>query len=250
MTISSNYTAAGPITINKSDPTTPGTVALNGNITAATSLTVTGGAVTLAGANTFTGNDTINGGSLTVSGASATFGSGNVTVNAGSAAISAGVTNAILDSATLTLLGGGTANVADAGFISLAGGINEKVGSLVLGTTTYTSGTFGATGSGATNIFDEYFSGAGIITVQPAGLPGDYNNDGKVNAADYVLWRKSPGTFGGNPAGYNTWRANFGTGGPGAGSGLGGGNSVPEPSALLLSLVMVGSILVAGCRKR
>jgi hypothetical protein len=31
-----------------------------------------------------------------------------------------------------------------------------------------------------------------------------------VNAADYVLWRNNPGGNGGDPAGYNTWRANFG----------------------------------------
>src|SRR5205085_1739673 len=107
-----------------------GAATLNGVITAATSLTVNGGAITLSGANTYSGNNTVNGGSLTASGASATFGNGNVTVNAGSAAIAAGVTNAILDSATLTLLGGGAANTADAGFISLATGINERVASL------------------------------------------------------------------------------------------------------------------------
>ncbi len=242
VTINSNYTAAGPIISNKSGA---GTVALNGNITAATSLTVNGGAVTLAGANTYTGSDIINGGSLTASGASATFGKGNVTVNAGSAAISTGVTDAILDSATLTLAGGGTANMADTGFINLATGINEKVASLVLGTTTYTSGTFGATGSGASNIFDEYFLGSGIVTVGAAGLPGDINGDGHIDAQDYVFWRKN-----GLPQSqYDAWRAHFGSP-PGAGSSLSGGNAVPEPATLLLSLVMVGSLLVVGRRKR
>jgi hypothetical protein len=47
----------------------------------------------------------------------------------------------------------------------------------------------------------------------PPELEGDYNGDGGVDAADYVWWRKNDG---GNPAGYNTWRANFGaTGGGG-----------------------------------
>jgi hypothetical protein len=42
-------------------------------------------------------------------------------------------------------------------------------------------------------------------------LEGDYNGDNSVDAADYVWWRKNDGD---NPAGYNTWRANFGrTGG-------------------------------------
>jgi hypothetical protein len=247
VTINSNYTAAGPIISNKSGTT--GTATFNGNITAATSLTVNGGAVTLAGANTYPGDNTVNGGSLTASGATATFGGGDVTVNSGSAAISTGVMNAILDTATLTLAGGGTANTADAGFIDLAAGVNELIGSLILGTTTYTSGTFGATGSGAINIFDEYFLGGGIITVGGAGLPGDYNNDGQVDAADYVVWRKDPATHGGDPAGYNTWRTNFGAGGAGSGA-LSGDFAVPEPASMLLVLSGLAAVLGALGRRR
>jgi hypothetical protein len=41
---------------------------------------------------------------------------------------------------------------------------------------------------------------------------GDHNGDGSVDAADYVAWRKDPANFGGNPAGYNEWRQNFGGG--------------------------------------
>jgi hypothetical protein len=44
----------------------------------------------------------------------------------------------------------------------------------------------------------------------PAGPSGDYNRSGRVDAADYVVWRNDPGAYGGDPAGYNTWRANFG----------------------------------------
>jgi hypothetical protein len=79
-----------------------------------------------------------------------------------------------------------------------------------------------------------------------AGVPGDYNNDGTVNAADYVLWRKGtgtlanevadPGTF--SAADYSEWRARFGNP-SGSGSSLGGG-AVPEPVSvctLLLSAV-------------
>jgi hypothetical protein len=70
------------------------------------------------------------------------------------------------------------------------------------------------------------------------GLSGDYNNNGKVDAADYVLWRKNPSLYGGTPGGYNTWRANFGK--P-PGSGLGSAASVPEPTgASLLMLAMLG----------
>jgi len=37
-----------------------------------------------------------------------------------------------------------------------------------------------------------------------ATLNGDYNGDGKVDAADYVAWRKDPADHGGTPDGYNT----------------------------------------------
>jgi hypothetical protein len=85
------------------------------------------------------------------------------------------------------------------------------------------------------------------VTGSNAGLSGDYNNDGKVNAADYVLWRKSPGTFGGDPAGYNTWRANFGNGSPGSGASL-GSSAVPEPSTVWM--LLMGAFAWKGSTRR
>ena len=69
-----------------------------------------------------------------------------------------------------------------------------------------------------------------------AGLTGDYNGDGSVDAADYVLWRNDPASFGGDPAGYNTWRANFGNTAAGSGSAVGAA-AVPEPAGLALLLI-------------
>jgi hypothetical protein len=70
------------------------------------------------------------------------------------------------------------------------------------------------------------------------GLAGDFNGDGRVNAADYVVWRKTDGT----PAGYNLWRTNFGRT-AGSGSSLG---AVPEPaSALLVVVGMIGGALIS-----
>jgi hypothetical protein len=72
-------------------------------------------------------------------------------------------------------------------------------------------------------------------------VAGDYNNNGTVDAADYVLWRDNPDAFGGSPAGYNTWRANFGK------TALIGSNlaSVPEPaSSLAAVLALLGFGLV------
>jgi hypothetical protein len=46
------------------------------------------------------------------------------------------------------------------------------------------------------------------ITRDP-NRPGDFDNDGTVDAADYVVWRNGLGTTD-NQADYNAWRANFG----------------------------------------
>ncbi|MCI0333061.1 MAG: PEP-CTERM sorting domain-containing protein [Planctomycetes bacterium] len=76
-----------------------------------------------------------------------------------------------------------------------------------------------------------------------AGIPGDYNGDGKVDQADYALWAKDPDSYGGNPGGYNTWVQNFGE--PSAGAG-GGNGSVPEPA----SITMLAIGLAALCFRR
>lgn len=75
-----------------------------------------------------------------------------------------------------------------------------------------------------------------------ARLPGDFNRDGLVNSADYVIWRSSMGETGAGLAAdadfnsrvddgdYAIWRANFGQGTPAAAAFA----SVPEPQCLLL----------------
>jgi T5SS/PEP-CTERM-associated repeat protein len=77
-----------------------------------------------------------------------------------------------------------------------------------------------------------------LEVIQSIALGGDYNSDGRVDAADYVLWKKNDGS----PDGYNAWRANFG-------SAVGGGSAapvsaaVPEPAGFMLALV--GSLLLS-----
>ena len=91
-------------------------------------------------------------------------------------------------------------------------------------------------------------------------LPGDYNQNGVVDAADYVVWRKKSGsgislpnddTPGVGPDDYTRWRAHFGQtrSGSGFGSGLAAGSSVPEPSSLGL-LVVVLNLGGVCCRRR
>jgi hypothetical protein len=85
----------------------------------------------------------------------------------------------------------------------------------------------------------------GAVSATSAGVLGDFDNNGVVDTADYVLWRNTQGTntlLRNDPVGgtigapqYNVWRANFGnaTAG-GAATGLA---SVPEPGCVSLLLV-------------
>jgi hypothetical protein len=110
-----------------------------------------------------------------------------------------------------------------------------------LGGTPFTAaGTYGSSSSGADFQNDEFFAGAGVVRLLVSTeTPGDYNEDGVVDAADYVAWRKTPGDFGGDPAGYNTWRQNFGEAGSGGGSG-----AVPEPAGLLLVAMAAAGLVM------
>jgi hypothetical protein len=89
----------------------------------------------------------------------------------------------------------------------------------------------------------------------PTILPGDFNRDGAVDAADYTVWRN---TFGQNNLGnqgagadgdgsgtirqadYEIWKAHFGdVEGAGGGSG---GIIVPEPTGILSALVVLAAL--------
>jgi hypothetical protein len=80
-----------------------------------------------------------------------------------------------------------------------------------------------------------------LVTFIPARIPGDFNGDNEVDAADYVVWRKTGGT----QQEYNEWRANFGTV-AGAGAGSGNVTAVPEPEVIglfaIAALIVVGSV--------
>jgi hypothetical protein len=74
-----------------------------------------------------------------------------------------------------------------------------------------------------------------------AGVNGDYNNNGGVDAGDYVAWRKGgtlanevadPGTV--SPADYTEWRTRFGNS-SGSGTSL-DGVWVPEPTSIFILL--------------
>ena len=174
------------------------------------------GTLTLTGANTYTGATTISNGTLELSGASAKLGTGNVTVTGTGSFLT--IDNGVADG----LNNAGTLSVANGGLLNLAAGVNERVGTLSLETVFHPNGTYGSSQSNAVNKFDEYFSGTGILTVGPPILAGDYNNDGIVDAADYVVWKKNIGqpsqTLPNDTTGvivgqaqYDLWRSNFGS---------------------------------------
>jgi uncharacterized repeat protein (TIGR03803 family) len=94
-----------------------------------------------------------------------------------------------------------------------------------------------------------YFGGThgyGVVFMLAApAVPGDYNSNGVVDAADYVLWRKTVGQTGANlptdgshnnqvdTADYTVWRSRFGNNSGGGASAI-AGSAIPEPKPLLL----------------
>jgi hypothetical protein len=109
---------------------------------------------------------------------------------------------------------------------------------------TSTSGTVTLNHPGGTIVYTNSVDLIGDIQslyLEGASLPGDFNLNGIVDAADYVVWRNSINT----PAEYETWRSNFGNSAGSGVSSASGWNSainVPETSthiglsAILLSL--------------
>jgi hypothetical protein len=69
-------------------------------------------------------------------------------------------------------------------------------------------------------------------------IPGDYNGDGRVDAADYTVWRNDGET----PDRYLAWKQHFGE----SESGSAAAANVPEPAALML---IVGAGLLAASRR-
>jgi hypothetical protein len=89
-------------------------------------------------------------------------------------------------------------------------------------------------------------------------MPGDYNDDGRVDVADYVTWRNNTGAPAGTlpndptgmdigPAQYNLWVTNYG---PGSGNDF--ATAVPEPATILLVAIafVVSAVFQVRCRQR
>jgi alpha-L-arabinofuranosidase len=111
------------------------------------------------------------------------------------------------------------------------------------------------------NLFNVSVPARSIVTyVIPAAteLAGDYNDDGIVNAADYIVWRnnlgqqvtlpgdETPGSV--DEADYVTWQENFGATADTNGSA--NGNPVPEPTTATLFVLASTTIASLTIRRR
>ncbi len=110
------------------------------------------------------------------------------------------------------------------------------------------------------NVDLDIYTGTFLQMIQqysPNYSNGDYNNNGIVDAADYVLWRNTMGNTINQGVGadgdlsglidagdYATWRSNFGKAVPNVPAGAGAGfASVPEPASSLLLIIATLTVL-------
>jgi hypothetical protein len=231
---------------------TPGNIAITGpgaklvvnnSMTGIGTVTIDDSTATLAGTGSIDGDVTNNG----------TIAPGDETLTPGTLTLTGNVTNNA-DSRWLIGLDGATAGMLDiGGNVDLAALDSlDVVGS---GTGPWVIATYAGT---LTGTFDNITPGYAVdygtgsnseITLMTAALPGDYNNDGRVDAADYVVWRKDPASFGGDPGGYDTWAANFGNPPGGGSTALGATSAVPEPASMLLLLLALAGLPAARARR-
>jgi hypothetical protein len=116
--------------------------------------------------------------------------------------------------------------------------------------------TFVDSGSGATYAsYDVIADGSAIVLSHHAAIhtfpPGDYNEDGIVDAADYTIWADSLGSSSNLAADgdgdgiigqsdYDVWVSHFGRTGAGSASAAPSGSPVSEPS----TIVLAGTVLL------
>jgi hypothetical protein len=84
------------------------------------------------------------------------------------------------------------------------------------------------------NVSEQGGSWQALVIATPK-LDGDFNDDGSVDAADYVVWRKGLGTTR-LPEEYGIWRANFGRT---AGAGSSGSHAAPVPGPASSTIVVL-----------
>jgi hypothetical protein len=98
------------------------------------------------------------------------------------------------------------------------------------------------------------YSATNVSLKVVSGLPGDFNANGVVDAADYVAWRNNVGSTTALPndsiggtigtSQYNEWRSHFGQT-AGSGEGMSANAAVPEPTTFALLIMGIMSMSAA-----
>lgn len=81
------------------------------------------------------------------------------------------------------------------------------------------------------------------FTTPPAGIPGDFDDDGNVDGRDFLEWQRGNSPSPLSDTDLQAWRTNFGEGAP-----LASFTAVPEPAAICL--FAIGSMASLLVRKR
>ena len=193
------------------------------------SVPITNGALTKAGAGT-----------LAMTGVNSYV--GDTAVEAGKLRLGSAI---LANSADVYLSTGATLEL---GF----GGAPDVIDSLLIDGVSQAAGTWGAIGSAA-QFSSPLITGTGFLQVTTFIAPplwGDYNEDGVVNAGDYVVWRDHLGSEtslandnseGVGPDDYDRWKAHFGETNLG-GSGAAISAAAPEPTSAMLVAIAWGML--------
>jgi hypothetical protein len=144
--------------------------------------------------------------------------------------------------------GGSNANQLVEQFLGSAGSTIAANSSISLGNAFNTS-IFGA-GVDGDLVFQFGLNNGALITSTVSyvtgggGSPGDFNSDGKVDGADFLVWQRNFGQTGFDAAALASWKANFG-----AGAAAAAAAAVPEPATFGL-IALAGAAVAASRRKR
>jgi len=174
-------------------------------------------------------------------------------------ALTAGGVRFGVGSLSYTVNGGAALQIDRAGTVALGGSVDANDVSLfhtpsgavnLNNVVLLSAGTFSMSGNVAASpppagfyeaILTDMFGnqlGSGTTITDP---PGDYNFSGRVDAADFVVWRDTDRTA----SGYHMWRANFGEK-----ASVGGLSEAAVPEGRAGLLVVWGVVGVIGLRRR